>query len=48
MYEFFQQHPLYIVLLIALICWIGIGSYLVRLGRKVSDIEQSFSQRQES
>jgi CcmD family protein len=40
MTEFFQQQPLYSVLLIVLICWAGILGYLVRLGRKISVMEK--------
>mgnify|MGYP003350573464 FL=1 len=40
MTEFFQQQPLYSVLLIVLICWAGILGYLVRLGRKLSVMEK--------
>ncbi|HEX9828582.1 MAG TPA: CcmD family protein [Bacteroidota bacterium] len=40
MYEFLAQNPLYVVLSIVLICWFGIGLYLVRLGRKISILEQ--------
>ncbi len=39
MYEFLSQNALYIVLLIVLICWIGIFSYLWRLDRKISRLE---------
>ncbi len=39
MTEFFSQQPLYSVLVIVIICWVGIFSYLFRLGRKVSSLE---------
>ncbi|HUL43668.1 MAG TPA: CcmD family protein [Bacteroidota bacterium] len=41
MYDFLTENALYIVLLIVLICWIGIFSYLIRLDRRLSKIEQS-------
>lgn len=41
MYDFLAQNALYIVLLIVLICWAGIFSYLVRLDRRLTSIEQS-------
>jgi CcmD family protein len=40
MYDFLSQNPLYIVMLIVLICWLGIFLYLFRLDRKVSRLEQ--------
>ncbi len=40
MYEFLSQNALYIVLLIVLICWIGIFSYLMRLDKKITHLEQ--------
>ncbi len=40
MYEFLSQNPLYIVLTIVLICWVGIFSYLMRLDRKISQFEK--------
>jgi CcmD family protein len=39
MYEFLSTHELYIVLIIAVICWIGIYSYLVRMDRKIKKLE---------
>ncbi|MGA2624342.1 MAG: CcmD family protein [Bacteroidota bacterium] len=40
MYEFMTQNPLYIVLLIVLICWLGIFTYLVRIDKKITRLEQ--------
>lgn len=40
MYEFMTQNPLYIVLLIVLICWLGIFIYLVRIDKKITRLEQ--------
>ncbi len=40
MTEFFSKQPLYSVLLIVIICWIGIFGYLFRLGRKISSMEK--------
>jgi len=45
MYDFFAQNPLYIVLLIVLICWLGIFLYLLRLGRKLTRLEQSLREK---
>ena len=40
MYEFLAKNALYIVLLIVLICWLGIFTYLFRLDTKISKLEQ--------
>jgi CcmD family protein len=40
MEDFLQQNSLYIVLFITLICWVGIFSYLIRLDRRLSALEQ--------
>lgn len=40
MFEFLSQNALYTVLIIVLICWAGIFSYLVRLDRKISSLER--------
>jgi CcmD family protein len=40
MYEAMNQEPLYVVLTIVLICWIGIVAYLFKLDRKISKLEQ--------
>ena len=37
MLEFFSKYPLYSVLVIVLICWIGIFWYLALLGKKVNE-----------
>jgi len=44
MYEFLTQQPLYVVLTIVLICWLGIFSYLMRLDRKISKLEKHIKQ----
>ena len=41
MLDFFATHQLYIVLTIVLLIWAGIVFYLVRLDRKVRELEQS-------
>ncbi|MBM4167358.1 MAG: CcmD family protein [Ignavibacteria bacterium] len=41
MYEFFSQNQLYIVMTIVLLCWFGIFGYLMKLDKRVSEIEQS-------
>lgn len=40
MEDFLVNNALYIVLSIALISWVGIFLYLVRLDRKISKLEQ--------
>ncbi|MGD0037618.1 MAG: CcmD family protein [Bacteroidota bacterium] len=40
MYEFLNQNQMYIVLVITLLIWSGIILYLVRLDKKVSQIEK--------
>jgi CcmD family protein len=40
MYDFLSANALYIVLIIVLICWIGIFSYLLKLDKKISKLEQ--------
>ncbi len=40
MYDFLTQNTLYIVLLIVLICWVGIFTYLVRIDKKLSRLEE--------
>lgn len=41
MLEFFSANQLYIVMSIILLVWAGIIAYLVRLDRKVKQLEQS-------
>lgn len=43
MLDFFSQYPLYSVLVIVLICWFGIATYLMRLNRKVRQLENLLS-----
>lgn len=40
MYDFLSNNALYVVLLIVLICWAGIFSYLMRLDKKLNQLEQ--------
>ena len=40
MVEFLNQNALYIVLIIALVVWLGIYSYLFRIDGKVKKLEQ--------
>jgi CcmD family protein len=40
MYDFLSANSLYLVLIIALICWAGIFLYLLRLDRRLSALEE--------
>jgi CcmD family protein len=40
MYDLLNEQPLYVVLTIVLICWIGIVAYLFKLDRKITKLEQ--------
>ena len=40
MYDLLNQQPLYVVLTIVLICWVGIVAYLFKLDRKITRLEQ--------
>jgi len=40
MYDLLNEQPLYVVLTIVLICWIGIVAYLFKLDRKITRLEQ--------
>jgi len=40
MYEFLNQNQMYIVLVITLLIWSGIIWYLVRLDKKIEQIEK--------
>ena len=40
MYAFLSQNALYVVLVIVLIGWLGIFSYLIRLDKKISQLEK--------
>ena len=42
--EFFAEHSLYVVLLIALVVWGGIYAYLVRVDGKVKKLEDQLHQ----
>ncbi len=39
-FNFLEQHSYYVVLIITLIIWLGIFSYLFRLDRKVKKLER--------
>jgi len=39
--DFLAQHQLYIVLAIVLIIWFGLAGYLLRIDRKLSELEHS-------
>jgi CcmD family protein len=47
MYEFFTNNPLFIVMLIAVICWLGILIYVWQLGRQVSGLDRVLSEEKE-
>lgn len=47
MYEFFEKNSLYLVLIIALIIWIGVFSYLYRLNNKIKKLETELKEKQE-
>ena len=40
MYEFLNQNQMYIVLVVTLLIWIGVLWYLMRLDKKVGQIEK--------
>jgi hypothetical protein len=40
MYEFLEQHPIYIVLVTTLMVWAGVFLYLVRIDRNVRKFEE--------
>ena len=40
MYEFLNQNQLYIVLCITLLIWLGIVWYLIRLDKKIGQLEK--------
>jgi len=44
MSEFLQQNSLYVVLGIVLICWIGIFGYVVKLEKKIKQLENQINQ----
>ncbi len=39
LYNYFDQHSLFIVLTIVLVIWLGICLYLFRLGKRVRRLE---------
>lgn len=39
MYEFLEKNAMYIVLLIALIIWIGLYLYIFRLDKRIKKLE---------
>ena len=40
MYEFLNQNQMYIVLVVTMLIWIGVLWYLMRLDKKVGQIEK--------
>ncbi|MGD0591771.1 MAG: CcmD family protein [Bacteroidota bacterium] len=40
MYEFLSQNQLYIVLTVTLLIWLGIVWYLIRLDKKIGQLEK--------
>ena len=44
MYDFLAQNALYVVLLIVFICWLGIFGYLIKLDKKITQIEKNIKQ----
>jgi CcmD family protein len=40
MIDFLTQQPTYVVLITALLIWAGIAWYLLRVDRKLSDLER--------
>jgi CcmD family protein len=47
MEEFFTQNSIYVVLVIVLVIFTGLFFYLVRLERKLTELEQFFSEQDE-
>ncbi len=45
MNEFLAQNALYVVLVIVLVCWFGILTYLFKLDKKISDIEEKLTKK---
>lgn len=43
MYEFLSRNELYVVLIIVLVCWSGLFFYLLRLDKKITNLEKSRS-----
>ncbi len=39
MYEFLEQNALYVVMLIVLMIWTGLFVYLLRIDRKIKELE---------
>ncbi|HEV8538790.1 MAG TPA: CcmD family protein [Bacteroidota bacterium] len=44
MYDFLSENSLYIVLVIVLVCWAGIFTYLLNLDKKISSIEKNMKE----
>lgn len=40
MNEFFADNALYVVMIVVLVIWIGIAWYMVRLDKRVRDVEK--------
>jgi CcmD family protein len=39
MYEFLEQNALYVVMLIVLMVWTGLFAYLLRIDKKIKELE---------
>jgi len=44
MYEFLEKNSLYLVLIIALIIWVGIFAYLYKLGKRIKNLEKKLKE----
>ncbi|MBM4170066.1 MAG: CcmD family protein [Ignavibacteria bacterium] len=42
MIDFFSQNQMYIVLFVVLLVWIGIVGYLMRIDKRVKNLENTF------
>ncbi len=40
MNEFLADNALYVVMIVVLVIWIGIAWYMIRLDKRVSDVEK--------
>lgn len=40
MNEFLAENALYVVMIVVLVIWIGIAWYMVRLNKRVSEVEK--------
>lgn len=48
MLEFFIQNSIYVVLVIVLIIWSGIFVYLLRLDRKLTELEKALAEKEQN